>query len=365
MWVSYTVKQKCHVVIKENNSKSPCCYSSGWWGTVFFFLKHVCIFHSFTRCYGQSLHADEQLCVFNKSLSEQSRSCRKVQCVGSVCCLVKQWVKPSRIWHPFCLIWTPLRENTVQCWKKLLYTPNYSTFPSYAASLFKFFSNIVFFCHHAVHFACKGCGCSLTLLLASVTSCYLRWTRCEVAVGNAGLTCRYRNCKLYSLWKRSWGRAASLQWCMCKLCSFSKPLNAPPSSRCSGLSPKSSSSSTLRLLKAPPSIQVMLLPYSQSTCTEDDARKNKMRLTRRKPEALEEAERYSYLRLKAEGVRAKLGDAVVLQENALRVVGDPSWNYGDVLRLAADRHGRGVTHAQPGACSHPAWLHHHQPQNQP
>lgn len=88
-------------------------------------------------------------------------------------------------------------------------------------------------------------------------------------------------------------------------------------------------------------------------------------INKEKTWALEEAEQYLYLRLKAEGVRAKLRDAVVLQENALWVVGDPSWNYGDVLRLAADRHGRRVTHTQPGACSHPAWLHHHQPQNQP
>lgn len=72
-----------------------------------------------------------------------------------------------------------------------------------------------------------------------------------------------------------------------------------------------------------------------------------------------------YLCLKAEGVCAKLCNAVVLQENALRVVGHTSWNYGEVLRLAADRHGRRVTHTQSGARTHPAWLHHHQPQNQP
>lgn len=72
-----------------------------------------------------------------------------------------------------------------------------------------------------------------------------------------------------------------------------------------------------------------------------------------------------YLCLKAEGVCAKLCNAVVLQENTLRVVGHTSWDYGEVLRLAADRHGRRVTHTQPRARSHPAWLHHHQPQNQP
>lgn len=40
---------------------------------------------------------------------------------------------------------------------------------------------------------------------------------------------------------------------------------------------------------------------------------------------------YFYLRLKAKGVRAKLCDAVVLQEDALRVVGDAGWDYGEVL----------------------------------
>lgn len=180
---------------------------------------------------------------------------------------------------------------------------------------------------------------------------------------HAGFTCRYRNCRLYSLWKRSWGRRASLQRCMCKLCSFSNPLNAPPSSLCSGLSPRSSSSSTLRLLKAPPSIHVMLLPYSQSTYT-DDADNEEVRNRRRKSERWNEQTLF-YLCLKAEGVRAKLCDAVVLQENTLRVVGHTSWDYGDVLWLAADRHRCRVTHTQSGARSHPTWLHHHQPQNQP
>lgn len=72
-----------------------------------------------------------------------------------------------------------------------------------------------------------------------------------------------------------------------------------------------------------------------------------------------------YLRIKAERVRAELRDAVVLQENTLRVVWHTGRHYGEVLGLAADRHGRGVTHTQPGACAHPARLHHHQPQNQP
>lgn len=47
------------------------------------------------------------------------------------------------------------------------------------------------------------------------------------------------------------------------------------------------------------------------------SKKNRMRLTRRKPERWKGQNRYLYLRLKAEGVRAELRDAVVLQEHAL------------------------------------------------
>lgn len=71
------------------------------------------------------------------------------------------------------------------------------------------------------------------------------------------------------------------------------------------------------------------------------------------------------LRLEAKGVCAKLSDAVVLQEDPLRVVRHAGRHDGEVLGLAADRHGRRVTHAQLGTCFHPAWLQHHQPQNQP
>lgn len=74
---------------------------------------------------------------------------------------------------------------------------------------------------------------------------------------------------------------------------------------------------------------------------------------------------FNYLRLKAKGVCAELRDAVVLQENPLRVVRHASRHDGEVLGLAADRHRRRVTHAQLGTCFHPAWLQHHQPQNQP
>lgn len=72
-----------------------------------------------------------------------------------------------------------------------------------------------------------------------------------------------------------------------------------------------------------------------------------------------------YLCLKAKRVCAKLCDAVVLQENTLRVIRHTSWYYGEVLGLAADRHGHRVADTQPGACSHSARLQHHQPQNQP
>lgn len=70
---------------------------------------------------------------------------------------------------------------------------------------------------------------------------------------------------------------------------------------------------------------------------------------------------FFYLCLKAKRICAKLCDAVVLQENTLRVVWHTSRHYGEVLGLAADRHGRRVTHTQLGTCFHPAWLQHHQP----
>ncbi len=75
--------------------------------------------------------------------------------------------------------------------------------------------------------------------------------------------------------------------------------------------------------------------------------------------------KHFYLCLEAERIRPELCDAVVLQENTLWVIRHTSWHYGEVLGLAADRHGRRVAHTQPGTCSHTARLHHHQPQNQP
>lgn len=73
----------------------------------------------------------------------------------------------------------------------------------------------------------------------------------------------------------------------------------------------------------------------------------------------------SYLSSKAKRANSKLRDPVVLEENALRLVGHSDRDGGEVLRLAAHGHGRRVAHAQVRARRCRTWLAEDQPHHQP
>lgn len=154
---------------------------------------------------------------------------------------------------------------------------------------------------------------------------------------------------------------------MCRLCKRSSPLKAPPSSlRSDGLSLKSSSSRTRRLLNAPASIHEMLLEYSHRTYGYSAYKfyifTHSIYLHKNTIDHI------IHLCLKTKGVSSELSDAVVLQEYTLRVIGHSSRNSGEVLRLAADCHGRVVAYTQPGTCltrcTATCQQPHHQPERQ-
>lgn len=73
----------------------------------------------------------------------------------------------------------------------------------------------------------------------------------------------------------------------------------------------------------------------------------------------------SYLSPEAKRANSKLRDPVVLEKNALRVVGHSDRDGGEVLRLAAHSHGSRVAHARMRARRCRTWLAEDQPHHQP
>lgn len=72
-----------------------------------------------------------------------------------------------------------------------------------------------------------------------------------------------------------------------------------------------------------------------------------------------------YLSPEAKRANSELRDPVVLEENALRLIGHSHRDGGEVLRLAAHSHGCRVAHAQVRAPRDRAGLGQDQPHHQP